>query len=84
MTHLKHPSRGSKMRYYSYNHLAESETKETTNVVTLSEQEILDQFYDFWYERMCKKYGKGHVDENYGPQECIEDWVVVNWAWEST
>jgi hypothetical protein len=32
---------------------------------------------------MCDKFGKEYVDENYGPEDCIEDWVIVNWAMES-
>jgi hypothetical protein len=50
---------------------------------TLSEQEILDQYWDHWYGMMCKKYGKEEVDAKWCKQDCIDDWVVVNWAWES-
>lgn len=53
-------------------------------VETLSEKEILDQFWDHWYNKMCHKFGKEHVDANYTKQDCIDDWVVVHWAWEST
>lgn len=50
---------------------------------TLSDQEILDQYWDYWYGRMCEKFGKDHVDATYTKQDCIDDWVVVHWAWES-
>ncbi len=47
--------------------------------VTISEQQILDHYWEHWYERM-KKAGK----ENEATKEkCIEEWVVVNWAWKA-
>lgn len=51
---------------------------------TLSEDEILKQYWDYWYGRMCKKYGKEHVDENYCHQDCIDDWTCLHWAVEAT
>ena len=53
-------------------------------VETLSDAEILDQFWDYWYGKMCQKFGKDHVDTHYCKQDCIDDWVVVHWAVEST
>lgn len=53
-------------------------------VETLSEREIVEQYWHYWYGRMCDKYGKEHVDAHYTVQDCIDDWVVVHWAWEST
>jgi hypothetical protein len=52
-------------------------------VVTLSEEEILKQYWDYWYGKMCEKFGKEHVNANYSVQDCLDDWVIVNWAWES-
>ena len=75
------------MRYWSYDEYVEQDPLmegSSNNIVTLSEQEILDSFYPYWYNRMCKKYGKEHVDANFSKKECIEDWVIENWAWEST
>lgn len=51
--------------------------------ITLSEQEILNQYWDYWYGQMCKKFGKDEVDEKWTKQDCIDDWIVVHWAWES-
>jgi hypothetical protein len=31
---------------------------------------------------MCKKFGKEHVDKTYNFEDCLEDWIIVNWAWE--
>ena len=51
-------------------------------IVTVSEDEIREEFYPYWYEKMCAKYGKEHVDETYSFEDCLDDWVVVHWAWE--
>lgn len=52
-------------------------------VETLSEDEIIKQYWPYWYCKMCEKFGKEHVDENYSHQDCIDDWTVVHWAWRS-
>jgi hypothetical protein len=31
---------------------------------------------------MCKKFSKEVVDKNYCFEDCLEDWIVINWAWE--
>jgi hypothetical protein len=33
---------------------------------------------------MVSKFGKEAVDAGYCKDDCIDDWVIVNWAWEST
>lgn len=50
---------------------------------TLSEAEIFDQYWNYWYGKMCEKFGKEYVDANYTKQDCIDDWVIVHWAIES-
>ncbi len=52
-------------------------------VVTLSEGEIIAQYWSYWYTQMCNKFGTEYVNQNYTKHDCIDDWVVVNWAWES-
>jgi len=51
--------------------------------LTYSEDEIIEQYYPYWYSKMCKKFGKEVVDRDYSKQDCIQDWVVTHWAWES-
>lgn len=63
------------MRYFSYNELDQK-------VQTMSEQEIRETYYPYWYDLMCKKFGKEHVDKTYNFEDCLEDWIIVNWAWE--
>lgn len=52
-------------------------------IETLSEDEILKEYWDYWYGRMCEKFGKEYTDANYTKQDCIDDWTVVHWAVES-
>lgn len=68
------------MRYYTFNEFDGKEGRE----VTLSESEIIEQYWPYWYEQMCKKFGQEYVDFNYSKEECIEDFCIIHWAWEST
>ena len=74
------------MRYFSYNELdpeSQSIDGDKGYVVTLSEKEILEQFYPSWYGSMCKKYGQAVVDATYSFEDCLDDWKSMYWAWES-
>lgn len=51
--------------------------------VTMSEQDIWKEYYPYWYEKMCDMYEQAYVDENYSFEDCLEDWIIVHWAWES-
>lgn len=73
------------MRYFSYNEYDPDSPRadaEGEYVETLSEEEIRQQYYPYWYAKMCEKFGKEHVDANYCFEDCLDDWQVVNWAWE--
>lgn len=67
------------MKYYSYD---EPNEDGSNNHVILSEKDILERYYDFWYGEMVKKYGKEYVDNNYNKKDCIEDFLVIHWAQE--
>jgi len=71
------------MRYFSYNEY-KTDPSVDSYVETVSEEDIRRNYYSYWYSRMCKKFGKEHVDATYSFEDCLEDWVVVNWAWEVT
>jgi len=45
--------------------------------VIKTEDQILEQYYDEWCER-AKKAGKENL---ISPENCISDWVAVNWAY---
>lgn len=66
------------MRYYAYNEY----DPEGAFVQIYSEEDIYIYYYPYWYGEMCKKFGKDHVDATYTFQDCIDDFVIVSWAWE--
>ena len=68
------------MRYFSYNTF-KTDPSIDSYVETVSEEEIRKDYYPWWYEKMCKKYGKEHVDETYSFEHCLDDWCTVHWAW---
>jgi hypothetical protein len=49
-------------------------------VIEITEQQILDVYWENWNKLMIAKYGEGH--ELITKENCIYDWIVVNWAWE--
>jgi hypothetical protein len=71
------------MKCYHYNEPVFSEYGNVIDyaVKTVTSDEIIKDFYDFWEIKMIEKYGRS--DYRITPENCIEDWVVVNWAWES-
>jgi hypothetical protein len=70
------------MRYWCYNEQDETQN-DGFRVVTVSEDDIKRTYYPYWYGKMCEKFGKDHVDATYTFEDCRDDFVVVNWAWES-
>lgn len=70
------------MRYFSYNEPTEDGNGVKT--VVMSEEQIRDVYWPYWYGKMCAKYGKEKVDQDYSFADCLDDWIAVNWAWEIT
>lgn len=68
------------MRYFTYvvpiNELGDPK------YTTMSEDEIRKEYWPQWYQKMCEKFGQAHVDEQYCFEDCLQDWITVNWAWE--
>ena len=69
------------VRYFSYNEYVDDPS--INSVVTVSEEDVRRDYYPYWYDKMCKKFGKEVVDRDYSFEDCLDDWIVVNWAWES-
>lgn len=46
---------------------------------TFSEYQILKSYFDYWYSQM-RKVGKS---DEVSIKNCIQDWVVGHWAWET-
>jgi hypothetical protein len=70
------------MKYYSYD-TWKTDPSVDPYVETLSEDEILKEHWAWWKERMILKYGKEHFEATFSEKDCVEDWAVVNWAWET-
>jgi len=67
------------MRYFQIQYPDENDN----NIVeALSEEDIRRDYFPFWYEKMCAKFGKEYVDKNYTFEDCLGDWKVVHWAIE--
>jgi len=54
-------------------------------VEVLSEDEIVDSFYEDWARGMVKKLNgnTAYFEANYCQRDFIDDWVYENGAWES-
>lgn len=74
------------MKTYQYWDYAENgETLDGDNIlVTMDEVDILEEYWDRWCERLSKYYPDFRKDEMdfRSKSECIDDWMIVNWAWE--
>lgn len=47
--------------------------------IEMTEEEILDFYWNFWKQQMDKKFGPDyHLTTK---ENCIDEWVIVNWAW---
>ena len=66
------------MKYYTivYPDVTES-GHEYDHWETLSEKEILDQYWTYWFLKMIDS---GQPDEKLTSEQCIEDWCIVHWA----
>lgn len=62
------------MRKFRYN----TPTDTGNQVVQVTEEEILSTYFDYWSSQMVKA-GKQDL---ISPENCIDDFVVVHWAWE--
>lgn len=45
--------------------------------VTMTEKQIIEKYYDDWCERVEKAGKKDMISMD----NCIQDWVAVNWAY---
>lgn len=64
------------MRTFRYN--VQGDKDGVNFVMTMTEEEILRVYFPWWKAQM-EKAGKANLISE---ESCIEDWKVVNWAWE--
>jgi len=53
----------------------------TPEYTSLTEQEILDEYWEYW---VGKQHEVGIKEHLINRERCIEDFCVVHWAWEGT
>lgn len=47
-------------------------------IVKMTEEEVLAEYWEFWKSRMERKFGLDH--ELTSKENCLEDWVSTHWA----
>ena len=72
------------MRYFCYNELDMNVDGIilSNRVETVSEEWIRKEYYPHWYKRMCDIFGELKVIADYNFNDCLDNWIAVNWAWE--
>lgn len=66
------------MRVFQYNEYDPDLSART--IIQVTEEDILNEYWEYWYNRMINKYGRGHPLIT--KEVCIADRVAVHWAWE--
>lgn len=51
----------------------------TTKVIELSREEVLNSYWDYWFETMLDR---GYFPEQLTEEKCIQDWCFIHMAWE--
>ena len=49
-------------------------------IVIKTGEEILEEYWPFWKEQMVNNFGENDARITF--HNCIDDFCVVNWAWE--
>lgn len=66
------------MKYYTICYPDQTaQGHEFTHWETLSEQDILDQYWTHWFVGMIKNNQPEHLLTS---KQCIQDWCIVHWA----
>jgi hypothetical protein len=67
------------MKHYTYAEPT-SDTDFSPKFITISEAQIIDEYWDYWIRCM---ENRGYDISDYTKEDCIMDWRVIHWAWES-
>ena len=65
------------MKRYKY---VEPDENDQVKEVVLTEEDILNEYWEFWSRKMAEKFGNDHEDIT--EKNCISDWLTVHWAVE--
>lgn len=58
----------------------ENFNQEDPRILTYTIPDIIVEYWEDWYDQMVKKYGED--SELITVENCVDSWVVNNWAWE--
>ena len=67
------------MRHYKVYEI--NEDFEAVEVI-YSEKEIINEYWDIWYELMCDQFSAAEVNDLFTQKDCTHDWVILNNAIE--
>ena len=62
------------MRCFAVN---EPDDNGNPTTIVISEEMIRELYYPYWLKRMQIKFGP---DNTYSFEDCLDEWIVVNWA----
>jgi hypothetical protein len=69
------------MKTYCYNEpVFHGDALVGNDLIEMTEEQILEVYWDFWKAQMIKKYGEKHFLTT--KENCIGDYVIMNCAWE--
>lgn len=68
------------MKYWTIIEPLDNSPESEPKYTTLSEAEIIVDYFSYWYGSMCQKFGQEQVDDMHTAQDCINDWAIVHWA----
>jgi hypothetical protein len=68
------------MRYFSYSYFSGT----GRGIDTVSEDDILRDYYPDWSRKMIEKYGEEEFNKTYSTQDCIDVWIMAHSAWQVT
>lgn len=68
------------MRYFVYQEPG-GDRGEIYDTFYITDEEIMDEYWEIWKERMIMKYGDG-PNEIIKPENALAEWINDNGAWE--
>lgn len=66
------------MRYWEICYPKDDYSSQEDVIEIFSDDDIIKMYYEYWCGKM-KEVGK---ESEISEQNCIEDWVIINWAVE--
>ena len=68
------------MRYFCYHEYTEDNEPW---IKVKSEEDIRKEYFPWWEKKMIDKYGEDRYNNTYSFEDCVDDWIITNYAWES-